>query len=85
MNIAPRISDRYTSVMKILDRLIHAASPMRWTRPFRRLFVILTPVSVPLLICFWVFVIVAFVAMMAMGCIGLLLMEAFNGLRALWN
>lgn len=71
--------------LKLYDALILLGTPSRWPVLARRLFVILCPITVPLLILLWMALIGAFIAIVAAGCLWCILMEFVNSMRTLWD
>lgn len=69
----------------ILDALVYAGTPTRWPMLARRLFVLLFPITVPLLVAGWVVILGSFIAVCIVGCLWCICMEFINSMRLLWD
>jgi ABC-type transport system involved in cytochrome c biogenesis permease component len=70
---------------KIYDALIYLGTPNRWHLLARRMFVLLWPITIPLLIAGWVMMIAAFIGLCILGGLWCILMEFINSMRMVWE
>ena len=70
---------------KLFEGLLHAATPAMWPRILRRLFVILSPITIPLLFVFWCGLIWCAIMLFFVMCACAIIAETVMALGALWR
>ena len=72
-------------LLATLQAIVNLGSPGRWPRIARKLFVILFPITIPMLIAYWfgmIFLIIGVALVVIIGCIAA---EGGFALYALWK
>jgi hypothetical protein len=72
-------------MIDFLNQIFDIASPATWPRWLRRFFLCLSPITIPLLILFWIGVIVTVIGAVVAGLAFAVVMEAVNALADLWD